>query len=150
MNTHKGIIVTLLCFAMASCSKSPSSIVTSQVYINTDYICALSAANEFLSAWRARHRDKGIASLSPRLLQTKGEQWWRDEISGISNPHHEAYEICNGHRLADGRFVFDVWLYEHYTGDVYYRGKRWGADKIVLVKVGPEKWKVDEISSFSF
>jgi len=123
MNTHKGIIVTLLCFAMASCSKSPSSIVTSQVYINTDYICALSAANEFLSAWRARHRDKGIAPLSPRLLQTKGEQWWRDEISGISNPHHEAYEICNGHRLPDGRFVFDVRLYEHYTGDVYYRGK---------------------------
>ena len=150
MNTHKGIIVTLLCFAMASCSKSPSSIVTSQVYINTDYICALSAANEFLSAWRARHRDKGIASLSPRLLQTKGEQLWRDVVSGISNPHHEAYEICNGHRLPDGRFAFDVWFYEHYTGDVYYRGKRWEADKIVLVKVRPEKWKVDEISSFSF
>ena len=150
MNTHKGIIVLLLCFAMASCSKSPSSIVTSQVYINTDYICALSAANEFLSAWRARHRDKGIAPLSPRLLQTKGEQWWRDEISGISNPHHEAYEIYNGHRLPDGRFAFDVWFYEHYTGDVYYRGKKWEADKIVLVKVRPEKWKVDEFSSWSF
>jgi hypothetical protein len=133
---------------------SPPAASTSSVVRNDDnYVLALSAANEFLSAWRDRHQDKGIAMLTPSLLKAKGEQWWRDEISGISNPHHEAYEITNGRPLADGRYVFDVWLYEYYTGNVGRRRAKgqkvhsWvrpEADRIVVIEVGPDDWRVDE------
>jgi hypothetical protein len=131
-------IFLLVALLVAGCA------TTHTVQVDTDYVLALSAANRFLSAWRSRNQDNGLTELSPRLLKSKGERWWRDEISGISNPHHESYEITNGRRLPGGRFTFDVWLYEYYTGEKFAPTPRWRPDKIILIRVSPGEWKVDE------
>ena len=119
--------------------------------IDNDYVLALAAANEFLEAWRSRDQERGLAVLSPRLRKSKDEEFLRFDISGISNPHHESYEVTNGRRLPDGRYAFDVWLWEYYTagqaGDpttekpLPYR--------VIVVKTGLETWQVDDMPASS-
>ena len=133
---------------LAGCSSESGPEPEAEAFIDTDYVLALSAADRFLAAWRSRHQDDGLTMLSSRLVKSKGEQHWRDEISGISNPHHQAYEISGGRRLGDGRFAFDVWLYEHYTGFRVEPGPRGKPRRIILIKVAPEEWKVDEVPDY--
>ena len=126
--------------------------------IDDEYVQALEAANKYCEAWRWRNQDKGLAILSPRLLKSETEDFWRLVISGLSNPHHVSYEVTNGRRLRDGRYLFDVWFYELYTGETWRQiasgevllpEKKLKAERIIVVKTGQDKWgedvwKVDE------
>ena len=134
----------LLATLLSACSSSGDGPPPTSVSVDTDYVLALSAANTFLSAWQRRDQDVGITMLSPRLLQSRSEADWRMSISGVSDPHHQAYEITSGRRLPDGRFAFAVWLHEHYTGFKDEPSKRREPDTIIVVKVGAEKWRVDK------
>jgi hypothetical protein len=141
----------VLCVFMAGCASAPRQ---SSRLIDDEYVLALSAADEFLGAWRMRDQDRGLAILSPRLLRSKGEARWRQAISGVSNPHHESYEVTNGRRLPDGRYSFDVYVYWYYTGEPERRrregkpAEHWEKgppQKILLLKTGLDEWKVDEV-----
>jgi len=116
--------------------------------VDTDYVLALSAANKFFGAWRARDPGKGIALLSPKLFQSQPKDVWFQAIVGCSNPHHAAYEISNGRRLPDGRFAFDVRLFEHYTGFPVERDDVGSLETVTLVKVAEEDWRVDAMPAF--
>lgn len=115
--------------------------------IDQDYVLALSAADQFMYAWATRNQDDGLALLSPRLKNKFPEEYLRSYISGISNPHHQAFEVGGGKRLPSGGFSFPVAMYMHYTG----QRENSGPPKpltIVMIQAGPENWLVDELPGF--
>jgi len=109
-------------------------------------VLALWAANQFLYAWATRNQYDGLALLSPKLKNKYPEEYFRSFISGIENPHHQAFEIGRGKRLAAGRISFPVALYEHYTGQKETAHPQ--ALTIVVIQSGPETWLVDELPGF--
>ncbi|HEV2350397.1 MAG TPA: hypothetical protein VG028_11185 [Terriglobia bacterium] len=115
--------------------------------INQDYVLALTAADQFMAAWATRNQDDGLALLSPRLKNKFPEDYFRYYLSGLSNPHHQAFEIGRGKRLPSGEFSFPVTMYMHYTG----QKENIGHPKpltIVVIQAGPESWLVDELPGF--
>jgi hypothetical protein len=142
-------VVLMSCAASVGCA--PTDVASAKqkngpgTQVDTDYVLALSAANSFLEAWRTRDQERGLALLSPRLREANTEDYWRGLISGVSNPHHQAFEIDDGEKLPDGRFAFDVYLYDHYFGETDEVFPRNSPDQIVLTKTGPEDWRVDEV-----
>ena len=106
------------------------------------YALALSAADQFLTAWQFRRQDDGLALISDSVKQKNSEEDLRTYISGLSNPHHESFEICCGDRLKDGRFSFDVTLYEDVTGDNTCSSR---SAKIIVVEESKGVWLVDSL-----
>src|SRR5437868_13378646 len=78
------------------------SATPSRRMVDQDYVLALAAADRFLCAWRLRDQDAGLALVSDRLKRRRGEKELRSYLSGLSNPHHAAFEVSAGRRLKDG------------------------------------------------
>ena len=140
----------LLCASFLLATSAPAQKTTKghvREVIDQDYVLALSAANHFLSAWATRNEDDGLALLSPRLKNKYPEEYFRSFVSGVSNPHHQAFEVGRGRRLPTGAFAFPVAMYECYTGqkEPYDHPK---ALTIVVIQSGPESWVVDELPGF--
>lgn len=115
--------------------------------IDQDYVLALTAADQFMFAWATRNQDDGLALLSPRLKNKFPEEYFRYYLTGLSNPHHQAFEVGRGKRLPSGEFSFPVAMYMHYTG----QKENIGHPKpltIVVIQTGPESWLVDEMPGF--
>ncbi len=115
--------------------------------IDQDYVLALTAADQFMFAWATRNQDDGLGLLSPRLKNKFPEDYFRYYLTGLSNPHHQAFEMGRGKRLASGGFSFPVAMYEHYTG------KKETVEHpkpltLVVIQSGPESWLVDELPGF--
>ncbi len=117
---------------------------STQNAVNQEYVLALSAANQFLDAWRTRDQEKGLALLSTGLKRLRGIEELRIYISGLSNPHHQAFEIFHGKQLGDTSYAFPVILYEHYTGEKW-RNKELKPRELVLVKGERDEWFVDAL-----
>jgi len=115
--------------------------------INQDYVLALSAVDQFMVAWATRNQDDGLALLSPRLKNKFPEDYFRYYITGLSNPHHQAFEVGRGRRLPSGDYSFPVAMYMHYTGQKETNGPPKSLT-IVVVQAGPENWLVDELPGF--
>jgi hypothetical protein len=110
--------------------------------IDQDYVLALATANRFLCAWQMRDQEKGRALLSSNLRKQHKEEYFRQYLAGVSNPHHAAYEIGSGQRVAKDRFAFEVRLYQHTTG-AKWTGPPPAPSQIFLRKAGAEAWRVD-------
>lgn len=112
--------------------------------IDQDYVLALHTVNRFLCAWTMRRQEEGLQLVSPSLKKRFAEEALRMYISGISNPHHAAFEVGRGRRLDAQRYAFEVTFYEHYTGQKT-SFKRPEPMKLVVVQIGSEEWLVDEL-----
>ena len=104
---------------------------------------ALKIADSFLWAWVNRDADEGLKLISQGLLSKlrniKTEEWFRQYMIGLSNPHHLSFEIGPGKEINSKRFVFLVTLYEYYTGEPKaFKYK----SKIDLVLEG-DSWRID-------
>jgi hypothetical protein len=113
------------------------------------YVQALQAADSFLWAWVNRDADTGrlliSRKLSSKLQKENSEEWFRDYMVGLSNPHHHSFEIGPGKAINSKRTSFSVILYEYYTGEreaFKYKGH------IELVLDG-DSWKVDVLPATS-
>jgi hypothetical protein len=115
--------------------------------LDQDYVLALTAADQFMTAWATRNQSDGLDLLSPRLKNKFPEDYFRYYLSGLSNPHHQAFEIGRGKRLPSGAYSFPVEMYLHYSG----QKETVQIPKpltIVLIQSGPESWLVDELPGF--
>jgi len=112
-----------------------------------DYVLALSTANHFLYAWATRNEADGLDMLSPKLKNKFPEEYLRSYISGVENPHHQAFEIGRGQRMPSGAFSFPVAMFEHYTGQKE-TNEHPKPLRIVVIQSGPESWLVDELPGF--
>lgn len=85
------------------------------------YVQALQTADSFLWAWVNRDADTGrrliSRGFSSKLQKENNEEWFRNYMIGLSNPHHHSFEIGSGKRINTERFSFPVTLYEYYTGE---------------------------------
>lgn len=109
------------------------------------YVEALRTADSFLWAWVHRDADTGVKlishALSSKLKQTKKEEWFRDYMIGVSNPHHMAFEVGPGKEINPKRFTFPVTLYEYYTGEL--EAYKYDS-KIEVIQEG-DSWLVDAL-----
>lgn len=136
-----GLLATCL-FLSLSTVMTASTKEQTRTTISSDYLEALQTANVLLMAWVERDADRGLASLSDHLrVQIKDASWFRQFMTGLSNPHHQAFEIKYGEKVSSNRFKFNVILYELYTGqqsgsaysssiEVIREGKTWLIDSL--------------------
>jgi hypothetical protein len=108
-----------------------------------DYVFALSTANRFLSAWQTRGEEAGLRLSSARLKRRFSEEGLRSWISGLSNPHNQAFEVGAGRLLLDGRYAFPVRLYTYYTDERL--ADRSAPRQVIVARGTPETWLVDEL-----
>jgi hypothetical protein len=104
------------------------------------YLEALQTANAFMWAWLTRDADEGLRLMSDHLLtKTHDEAWLRQFAVGLSNPHHQAFEIGRGRGESAKGYAFPVTLYELYTGE------RVGTGYHAILKVEQKegKWRVN-------
>ena len=137
-----GMVILAASSAPAQKTQKPSA-----GSIDQDYVLALTAADQFMFAWATRNQDDGLALLSLRLKNKFPEEYFRYYFTGLSNPHHQAFEVGRGKRLPSGEFSFPVAMYMHYTG----QKENIGHPKlltIVVIQAGPEGWLVDELPGF--
>ncbi len=87
------------------------------------YVQALQVANTFLHAWLDRDSKGGLSLMSTSVLKPPADTtaaehtaWLQLYMSGLSNPHHQAFEIHEGKASGRDRFSFPVTLYELATG----------------------------------
>ncbi|OUL24294.1 hypothetical protein [Nostoc sp. 106C] len=121
---------------------------------NPDYVRALFTADKFLYTWKTRNVAEGIALVSPALKNKISNDELASYISGTSSPSHAAFEINAGRKLSDGRYGFEVKLYE-YLYSATPESQSWKCprlSRIVLIKTGVDNpkfrvgnWLVDEL-----
>jgi len=112
-----------------------------------DYVAALHVANSFLHAWLARNPEEGLRLISPRLHEPSPnsdaysyESWLRQYLTGLSGPHHQAFEIGPG-RGRGSQFAFPVTLYEFTRGDAVAVGY---TSTLELIRI-QDRWYVDRL-----
>ncbi|WYL98369.1 MAG: hypothetical protein HEQ19_01325 [Gloeotrichia echinulata CP02] len=138
------------------CTTSQAQIArpVSTVPVNADYVRALFTADKFLSAWKTRNVKEGLTLVSSGLKGKISNDDLSAYISGTSSPSHAAFEVKSGKKLADGRYAFDVKLYE-YLYSAIPESQTWKcpqSSRIVLVKIGVDdpkfrvgNWLVDQL-----
>ncbi len=125
----------------------PSSLGVQQLIetSSADYLEALRTANEFLWAWVYRDAEAGIKLISNHLrYQIKDDSWLRQFMSGLSNPHHQAFTIGSGSRQGN-KYIFPVVLYDFYTGE--QKGFEY-IGTLEIVKEG-DFWRIDRLPKSS-
>lgn len=101
---------------------------------------ALRVANKYLGAWRLRDFEGARGVVAPELLSSNKDI--RQEIVGLSNPHHMAYEIKHGGRVRSGVWRFPVRLGEEYTDYQASLGRRqW----LEVRQLRDSSWKVSRL-----
>ena len=113
--------------------------------IDRDYLAALQVANLFVFAWATRDNAAGLELISDRLQRDlekgRGESWFKVYMSGLGNPHHEAFEIGPGQRLSRTRYIFPVRLYEIASRDA----KGFAYTSTIEIARQPDRWAVDTL-----
>lgn len=134
-------------------SRALSSQTSRNLLLNTpsDYLEALQTADAFLWDWVNRDTDAGVKLMSTHLREEIGEKLLREFMSGLSDPHHQSFEIGKGQEVPPAqyifqnvnsvRYIFPVVLYELYSGETTGLGY---SGTIEIVRQG-KKWRVDTL-----
>lgn len=124
---------------------TPTTPTTRGATVDRGYVFALTAANDFLHQWAHRDWPEGVKLLSPRLLKSRDRDELEMEISGPSNPHHQAFEIGTGRKDGDERYIFEVTLYCHYSYMKEPIEPMVTEITLAADPANPERWLVDEM-----
>ena len=107
--------------------------------IDQDYIAALAAANRFLQAWQNQDHETAILLLTDTLKQHTNEQAL--ETFFIPAAHaQQAYEISSGKKLAPGRYIFTVKLFNSAAKSLRQR-----PSQLVVTRAGKNDWAIDKL-----
>lgn len=118
-----------------------------QIFVDNDYLNALNTADKYLYAWMTRNGSRAYELISDNVKKKyKDREDFIMQFAGVSNPHHEAFEIVGCKRISKQRIRFKVWLYYHYTGEYIPPYKRPDSDVYIeLLKVNKGIWLVDNV-----
>lgn len=111
--------------------------------VDTDYVRALFAANDFLHAWQVQDREAGILLLTDRLKQRTSEIALMNFFSSPA-PCTQSFEIQHGKKLAPGRYRFPISLFQH-AGPSGAKRMRPQTSSLVVVKTGKTEWSIDKL-----
>jgi hypothetical protein len=149
-------VVAFALLFLCTTAQAQTPVKMSNYSPTADYVSVLSSANIFLSAWRDRNIEKGLEFVSPALKKKMSNEDLAAYISGTSSPSHSSFEVSSGKKLKDGRYSFDVKMFEYYRpGEPEFQS--WKCPEfstIVLVKIGSlesnektkhSNWMVDKL-----
>jgi hypothetical protein len=115
------------------------------VFIDKDYLNALNTADKYLYAWIMRDSSIAYDLISDNIKKNYAdEKDFQMHFAGVSNPHHQAFEITGYKRLSNDRVSFKVWYYEDYTGIYEPPYKRPKPSYLELIKIDKDTWLVNE------
>lgn len=114
--------------------------------VDKDYLLALNVADRYLGAWLDRDSERGVQLLTPGFKKNRALGDLYQIFSGLSNPHHQAFEIAGAQRLDKDTFRFQVWLYLYYTGEDPPAKDRPAPLALDVVRTGPDQWLVDNLT----
>lgn len=66
-------------------------------------------------------------------------------FSGLSNPHHQGFEVIGNEYVDENTIRFHVWLYEYYTGETPPPAERPEPYSIEVIKVNEDIWSVNNL-----
>ncbi|WP_312113625.1 hypothetical protein [Brevibacillus reuszeri] len=143
----------LLCFLfvfsllVSGCNTSSTSetALQKQVQVDKNYLFALRTANNFLIAWLNRDASKGSELLTDHVKKSVSPEDLTMFFSGLSNPHHQGFEIIGHENAGENAVTFHVWLYEYYSGDTPEPEKRPEPYTIEVSKVDENTWLVNNL-----
>ena len=143
MRTNNKVIMKRFPFIFLLLLALPADGKVLQPSTRANYVEALQIADSFLWAWVNRDAAAGwrliSSDLTSKLRKERNEDWFRDYMIGLSNPHHHSFEIGPGKEVNPKRFSFPVTLYEYYTGEPKaFKYK----SKIEVIQEGGS-WRVD-------
>ena len=146
-------IIWLVCFLftfpslLSGCNTAVSSTAqqTKQVQVDKNYLLALHTANSFLIAWLNRDAAKGSEFLTDNAKKSVSPEDLTMFFSGLSNPHHQGFEIIGHENAGENTVTFHVWLYEYYYGDTPDPEKRPEPYTIEVSKVDESTWLVNNL-----
>lgn len=119
---------------------------TQIVHIDKDYLYALNTADRYLYAWIMRDGSIAYSLISDNIKNDYIDQKdFQIQFAGVSNPHHQAFEIIGYKRLSKDRICFKVWYYEDYTAVIVPTYKRTRPSLLELVKIDNKTWLVDKM-----
>ena len=113
--------------------------VPKRAVIDQDYVAALAAANRFLQAWQNQDHETAILLLTDKLKQHTNEQAL--ETFFVPAVHaQQAYEISSGKRLAPGRYIFTVILFNSSVKLLPHR-----PSQLIVSRTGTNDWAIDKL-----
>jgi len=139
------VIAAVLLFSFLDSARASSA---SRNEVSSGYEQALLVADKFLWCWLTGNAEEADKLLSPRLKsQITDTSWFKMYIRGLSNPHHEAFEVGKG-QGRDEHYRFTVTLYELASGmtsgdktsstlEVIKSGDSWLIDRLPLSSDNP-------------
>lgn len=139
------VVVALACMTLLLASAADGSGANSSSP-SAQYIEALGVANRLLTAWAGR--DPDLRLMSERVLAAGADSarpdlrgGLREYMTGVSNPHHVAFEIFAGRMTGADRVSFPVRLFELYAGES--TGLVYADTLEVVLQSGA--WRVDRL-----
>ncbi|WP_411680093.1 hypothetical protein [Clostridium thailandense] len=122
---------------------------STEVFVDSDYILALKTTDKYCCAWLSRAGSIAYDLISDNIKrQYKDKEDFIMQFAGVSNPHHEAFEISGCSCRAKDRITFRVWMYYHYTGEYIPPYKRPDNNTFIeLIKIDEETWLVDKVTT---
>jgi len=114
--------------------------------ITSDYLMALEAADLFLTACIQRESEMAFNLLSERVKNRYPKEDLLIELSGMSNPHYQAFEIFNGRQVENNLYEFQIYFYDYYTGQQVKFNREEEPQLLRLVKAQDNRWYIDSFS----
>lgn len=108
--------------------------------IDQDYVAALAAANRFLQAWQNQDHETAILLLSDKLKQHTNEDRLEDFFTPAAHAQ-QAYEISSGKKLAPGRYIFAVTLFNSAAG----KSPPHRPSHLIVTRTGKNDWAIDKL-----
>lgn len=88
--------------------------------ITRDYLFALQAANEYATAWSHRDPESGLKWVTDEWKAQQDPLVLDAYFRGTSSPHHMTFELSGKRRVDERTYLFDLRLYEYYSGQPDY------------------------------
>jgi hypothetical protein len=143
------LCIGVFIFVAVTLSKHSEGGKATESITPAEYAQALEAANSFLWAWSNRDVDTGTKLISHNLIaelkKNNKDDWFKQYMSGLSNPHHISFEIGKCREINSNRFAFTVTLFEHYTGE--RNADKYRSTLEVIKEEG--SWRIDVLPTSS-
>jgi hypothetical protein len=126
--------------------KSEIQFTQPPIIIDKEYLYALRTADRYLCAWVMRDGSIAYDLISDNIKNNYADVIdFQKYFAGVSNPHHQAFEIIGYKHISENRICFKVWYYEDYIGIYEPPYKKPYPSFLEVVKVDKEKWLVDKV-----
>lgn len=139
--------IFIFSFHISSCTtgEKPAAQQVKSFKVDKNYLLALNTADSFLVAWLNRDYKNGVQLLTERAKSSARQEDLMMLFTGISNPHHQAFEVVGKEYIDENTISFQVWLYEYYTGEMPPPSEKPAPYSFNVIKVDGDTWLVDTL-----